>query len=147
LLALLALPLVGYQWGVARQEAEQLRAELRRQSLQAPALSRAESGLKAWAAAVAEVAPTRDRLQVLGETPSQWQSQSITLENQAMSRREAELYLRDLQNTGDRMLVLSAFHLRPAVAGESVFVANQGLDRAGALALTLKAELFTRKLP
>ena len=147
LLAILSLPLAWIQWSSARYAGAETEAAQERQAAQALSLRATESLLQTWSTVVSSVVPTRERLSALGETPLQWESQTINLENQAMSRHEAERYLQDLQGNADRVLVLSAFNLRSTDALESVFAAHQGLDRAGALMLTVKGELFTRKTP
>jgi hypothetical protein len=77
--------------------------------------------------------------------PANWQSQTITLEHQPMSRREAERYLHDLSAGDHRWLVPNVIHLRAASASESLFGVHQGLDASGALLVTVKAELYTRR--
>lgn len=145
--AVLLVPLTLLHWQSARQQATSLAGSHQRHAALAPVVKAAESRLSAWGLAVAELAPTRERLQNLGEMPGSWQSQTITLEHQPMSRREAERYLHDLSSGDQRWLVPSAIHLRAASASESLFGVQQALDAPGALLVTVKAELFTRKVP
>lgn len=147
LLAVLSVPVAWYSWSTARQQASDLASAAVRQAAVQPVLREAQARLGAWASLMAEVAPTRELLKGLGEVPGQWQSQTVALENQPMSRREAERYLLDLQSNEQRVLAATAIHLRPAQAGESLFAEHQGQDARGALLVTVKAELFTRKLP
>ena len=144
MLSVLTLPAAWYWWSLERLSALDLQQTRQRESVMAPLESQVGTHLSSWKAAQANVASVQEKIKAMGETPDQWPHRSITIDNQRMSRVEVEQYLRDLTNDDRNLLVPTTINVRAAKAGESVFLLHQGLDRADALVVTIKADLYTR---
>jgi hypothetical protein len=147
MLSVFTLPAAWYWWSLERLSALDLQQTRQRESVTAPLASQVGSRLSSWKAAQANVASFQEKIKSMGETPAQWSHRSITIDNQRMSRVEAEQYLRDLTNDDRNLLAPTTISIRAAKAGESVIVEHKGLDKSDALVVTIKADLYTRGAP
>lgn len=147
MISVLALPAAWYWWSYERASARELQQLRKRESVLAPLESQVSTRLAGWKSAQANVASVQETIKSTGETPGQWTRRTITIDNQNMSRVEAEQYLRDLTNDERTLLVPTALLVRALKPNESVFTIHQGQDSMGALVVTIKADLYTRSTP
>ena len=147
MLSVFTLPAAWYWWSFERLNALDLRQTRQRESVMAPLESQVGSRLANWKTARADVASVQEKIKAMGETPEQWSHRSLMIDNQRMSRVEVEQYLHGLTNDDRNLLAPTAINIRASKAGESVFVRHKGLDKADALVVTIKADLYTRGAP
>jgi hypothetical protein len=147
MLSIFALPAAWYWWSYERVSARQLQQLHQRELVLAPLESKVSSRLAGWKSVQASLASVKEKIKATGESPDLWTRRTITIDNQHMSRVEAEQYLRDLTNNEHNLLVPAAILVRASKPGESVFTSHQGQDGADALLVTIKADLYTRGIP
>ena len=143
--AMLALPASWYWWSVERATAERLARAQRGQAALAPVHGRVSERIRDWEKLRANAAAAEKILTRLGDAPQLWQRRTVTVENQRMSRAEAEQYLQGLSAGEDSLLVPSAILLKAGKPGGSVFGAHRGQDAPDALLATIKADIYTRR--
>jgi hypothetical protein len=143
-LSIIALPAAWYWWSQERVDARWLEQSLRREAAMEPMEGRVASNLSAWKLALANVATVQEKVKFMGEVPEQWTKRSITLDNQRMSRVEAQKYLRELTNDEQNLMLPSTIFVKAAKPGESLFAADQGQDAPESLIVTIKADLYSR---
>lgn len=137
----LALPLAWRWWSHEQAQLSSLRGELRREADLLPLSRQVVERVAAWRLLSARPIAAQD-----GDAPDAWARRTLTVDNQKMSRAEADQYLRALHSSGTTLFAPSVVTVR-APAGESIYAALQGQDRADALAVTLHAELYARSAP
>lgn len=125
-------------------DAQWLQLSLRRESAMEPLEGRVASNLSAWKSALANDAPVQEKIKSMGEVPGQWTQRSITLDNQRMSRVEAQKYMSELTNDNQNLLIPSTIFVKAAKPGESLFATDQRQDAPEALIVTIKADLYSR---
>lgn len=142
--AMVTLPASAWWLGYEKAMANRISQQAQRQSVTGPLAGLIEGHLQEWAKVRGGAEAAEASLKAMGEQPELWGHRSITVENQKMSRREADEYLSGLVNTGNTLFVPSAANVRAAIPGESVFVPNQIMDNPGALLVTVKGELYSK---
>jgi hypothetical protein len=143
-MAIVTLPASSW-WLVQQQKAwnaasEQIASEQRLASVR----QQIDARLKQWTVAEQGNGRALQQARQSGNAPELWARRSIQVENQKMSRHDADSYLRGLSNGERGLFVPTAVNLRAANAGEGVFAANSGNDRPDALVVTIKGDYYSR---
>lgn len=144
--SVVTLPLSWLWWSHEQAHAAALRQEARRDTSLAPLTEQIGARVAAWSALREQVPARGEQLRQLGEAPATWARRTITVENQKMSRVEADQYLRELFSSEQSLFAPSVINIR-AQPGQSIYAVLRGQDQPDALAVTLRADLYTRGAP
>lgn len=142
--ATISLVAAGFWLG---HELKSLRAHQQRQAeyqTLAELHGKVRKNLAGWDASSAALAHALKDLASQRELPEQWTRRTLSIENQAMSRAEADRYFAGLSRTRSSVSLPSAVNVRVAKPTDSVFVDHQGLDGPAAVIVTIKAEQLSK---
>ncbi|MBY0242725.1 MAG: hypothetical protein K2X55_25770 [Burkholderiaceae bacterium] len=142
--AVVSLPLSYLWWSKENAAYRALQADARRAAALQPLGSQVQQASRNWQALQIQASAAQQQLQQAGVAMEGWARRSIAAENQKMSRADADVFLRDLYSSQHTLFFPSVVDVKANVPGESIFAAGDVVDRADAVIVNMKAELYTR---
>lgn len=140
----LALPLAMYQSSKWHMQAISYGNQLERSTALKAIAARAVEHMKNWSEVRNRIPlPESDARAAAGDAAKTTQM-GVSIENQRMSRVEADHVLDGLSHNTDGLFIPDAFLIRATKHGEGIFVENASEDFPDSLALTIKGEFSSK---
>jgi hypothetical protein len=147
LVGAVSLPVAVYAW----MQVQQQTAYLERLAQQAAVLDdldgRVAQRLDQWDLLQARRVSTIEALKASGDVEPSRFLRSVSLEQQSMSRAQAELFLSRLYGDSGEETFVSVVLIQSAGPGHGLFALHRGDDRPDAVRLTVRADTFRLNAP
>lgn len=137
-----ALPPVVYQTSLWRKEAAWYAAELERGAALKAISGQASEHMGKWLEARKRMPLAEPTAQA--DAAGSTAHMQVHIENQRMSRADADRVLEGLAQNTEGQFVLDAFLVRAMKAGEGIYAKNTSEDVPGSLTLTVKGEFASK---
>ncbi len=141
-----ALPVVMYQTAQWRLESSAYAKKLEREAALKVVSVQAAEHIKEWSDARNRLPLPGADLAETGDAESGTAKMGVSIDNQRMSRVEADRVLEGLARNTDGLFVPDAFLIHAAKPGDGIFTRNTAEDFPNSLVLTIKGEFISRDI-